>query len=204
MVILGEGHFTTRASEADLAGFEDLTDLVHVKGLGFLDGGFPQVDADVREHHGRTGDATFLLDAGDIGGLQPGHEVPDELFVRRRSDGLEVGPAPELAHELVGGEAAEFIFGDGEGDDRAVFGGEAGGGVFLEERDVGVAVERRDHAGVTAGGKLLDLSNDLLVISMAERSVFPGADNLPGLVLAQTATDVFDRHAFAQQILQQD
>src|SRR5690606_5965075 len=102
---------------------------------------FPEVNTIVAEDHRRAGDAVFLHDARHGGGLEPGFEVLNELLVRIALDGLEVRPATELANELFGRKATELVLGDRERDHRRDIGGETGGGVFLEERYVGVAVE---------------------------------------------------------------
>ena len=127
------------------------TDGIHIEAAGFLNGLLPEMDTHAGEVHRTAGHATLGLDAGDgevnagdFRGLHPGKEVFGELGVLRRLDGHEVGPAAEVADQSLGRQAAELIFRDGEGDDRAVLGGEAGVGELLEERHIGVAVERAD------------------------------------------------------------
>jgi hypothetical protein len=119
-------------------------------------------------------------------------------------DRLEVGPAAELADELAGGQAAEFILGNREADDRAGLRIKAGGGVFLEEGNIGVAVEGVDDTGVAAGGELLDLGDDLLVVGVAEGGVFAGGDDLAIGILGETTADVLKRHSLAEEILEKD
>src|SRR5690606_26691541 len=50
---------------------------------------------------------------------------------------------------------------------------------------------------------LFDLRDDLLVVGVTERGVLAGGDNLVAF-LPEATTDVLQRHAFAEQIFQQD
>ncbi|MDT4818495.1 hypothetical protein FQZ97_515890 [compost metagenome] len=76
-----------------------------------------------------------------------------------------------MADQRLGVDAAQFFLADREGHHRHVGGFQALVGQFLVERHVGVAVDGGDHRGLAAGGELLDVGDDGLVVAVAERGV---------------------------------
>ena len=79
----------------------------------------------------------------------------------------------------------QLVLRNGEGHDRAVVRGQSLIGELLVEGHVAVAVDRREHAGVSGGGELLDLADNRLVVLMVKRRVL--------------LHDVGLRHALAQK-----
>ena len=77
-----------------------------------------------------------------------------------------------MAEQRLGVDAGEFFFTDRERDDRNVGRLDALVAEFLVERNVGVAVDGRDHGGLLAGrAELLDVGHDGLPVGMTERRV---------------------------------
>jgi len=200
VVILLGSHLAARTIEGD-AGLKCGHDLGWLEGTGLFYSGLPEIHTIIGENHRRAGHPAFLDDSWNSGLGKPGLEVGYELFVGWALDGLEVSPATKLADQLAGWETAELVFGDGEADDRAGLGVQTSGGVFLEEWNVGVAIEGADDAGITGSGELLDFSNDLLIVGVAEWGVLTGGDDLAAGILGETTADVFEWHALAEEIL---
>src|SRR5438128_9095735 len=76
-----------------------------------------------------------------------------------------------MADQVLRRETAEFVLGNRERYDWAIFRRQTGIREFLEEWNVSVAVERADHRGFTAGCEFLNRGNDRLVIRVTKRRV---------------------------------
>ena len=76
-----------------------------------------------------------------------------------------------MAHQRLGVDAAQLLFTHREGHHRDVGRLQALVAQLLVERHVGVAVDGRHHRGLAAGGELLDVGHDGLVVAVAERRV---------------------------------
>jgi hypothetical protein len=138
--------------------------LVGIEALGLLDRLHPHGEADDMGLHRVVGDGLVIL----LEGLP----LLDEGLVLRRLDRLEVVPRGEMADQRLGVDAGQFFLADREGDDRDVGGLDALVAEFLVERHVGVAVDRRNHGRLLAGGaELLDVGDDRLPVGMTERRV---------------------------------
>ena len=137
---------------------------VDIRGSRLGHGVHPHVEADVMRLHRIVRHPAVVADI-----LVPGG---DEFRVLRRVGGHEVVPRREMADEVGGVEARQLLLADGEGDDRDVVGGHAGGREFLVEADVGVAVDGRDHADLLAvGSEGDDVGHDLGPVRVAEGRV---------------------------------
>ena len=95
-----------------------------------------------------------------------------------------------MADQRLGVHAAQLFFTDREGDDGNVLGLQARVAQFLVERHVGVAVDGRNHRRLAALREFFHVSDDGLVVGMAERGVF--------------LVDVLVGHALAVQVGAQD
>ena len=137
---------------------------IRIGGAGFFDRFDPHVEADEMCFHRVVGHALVVADKG-----LPGF---NELGIGVGVRGLEVVPGGKVADQRSGVETGEFFFAHGEGDNRNVFGLDAGIAEFLVERHVGIAVDRGDNSGLLAcGTEGLDVGNDRLPVGMSERRV---------------------------------
>src|SRR3984885_4269500 len=117
--------------------------LVGVGRLHLLDRLDPHLEADHVRFHRIVGHTLRILGVG-LPGL-------DELLVARILDRLEVVPGGEVPEQRFGVDAGEFFFTDRERNYRNVLGLDTLVAEFLVERNVGVAVDGRDHRGLLAG-----------------------------------------------------
>src|SRR3984893_10776369 len=138
--------------------------LVGVGRLHLLDRLDPHVEADDVRLHRIVGGALRVLGVG--------LPVLDELLVGGGLDRLEVVPGGEMAEQRLGVDAGEFFLTHRERNHRNVGRLDALVAEFLVERNVGVAVDGRDHRGLLAGrAELLDVGDDGLPVGMTERGV---------------------------------
>src|SRR6267142_887749 len=144
--------------------------LVDVEALRLLHRLLPHVHADVGGFHRVVGERLVLV-PGDV--LRLGIRSPflGELVVGRALDRHEVVPRREMTDERLGVDAAQLFFADRERHHRHIGGLQALVAELLVEGHVGVAVDGRDHRGLAAGGELLDVGDDGLVVAVAERRV---------------------------------
>ena len=112
-----------------------------------------------------------LVGARQVLGLGIGLPLVDELGVDRVFHRLEVVPGGQVADQRLGVDAAQFFLTHREGHHRHVGGFQALVGQFLVEGHVGVAVDGGDHRGLAAGGELLDVGDDGLIVAVAEGGV---------------------------------
>ena len=164
-------------------------DFVGVCGLGFFNRLLPHVDTDVSRFHRVVGQRLVLV-TGDALGFGVSAPFFDELVIGRVLDRLEVVPGGQVTDQRLGVHAAQFFFAHREGDNRHVFGFEAGVAEFFVERHVGVTVDGGNHCGFATGGEFLHVSHDGLVIRVTKRCVF--------------LVDVAVFHAFAFEVSAQD
>src|SRR3954464_15908887 len=96
--------------------------------------------------------------------------------------------APKMPDQILGRQAAELVLRQTERNHRAVLRSQSGIGEFLEEGNVGVAVQRADIAGRAASREFFDLRNDGLIVRVPESRVDldnAGVRNTLGLEIYQ-------------------
>ncbi len=141
MVVWQHGHFEARR-RLELLADHRLAHRVHVGRAGLLDRLGPHVEEDIGRFHRIIGDVVRLL--------RIGAPFRDERLVFRRIDRLEVAPRRQMTDERLGVDARQLLLADRERDHRDVGRLHALIAELLIERNVGVAVDRRNHRGLLA------------------------------------------------------
>ena len=135
--------------------------LVHVCRSGLLHRLHPQIKADVVRFHGIVG--------GPLGVLDERVPLCDERLVRRRVDAFEIVPRRQVADEWLGVQARKFFFAYRESDNRNVLRRNLLVAQLLVERNVGIAIDRRDDRGLLSGrAELLDRRDARLPVGVPE------------------------------------
>src|SRR3989442_3814423 len=141
-----------------------------VEALRLLHRLLPHVDADVGGFHRVVGERLILV-PGDVLGLGIGGPFLGERVVRRGLDRHEVVPRREVADERLGIDAAQLLLAHRERHHRHVGGLQALVAQLLIEGNVRIAIDGGNHGRLAAGGELLDVGDDGLVVAVAERRV---------------------------------
>src|SRR5580658_9362128 len=163
-MMVGVHHRFEAARRLDFLADHRLADGIDIGRAGLEHGLGPHVEADICGLHRVVGGALVVLDIG----------VPlfDEGRVFRRFHRLEVVPGGELADQILGVDAGQFLFADREGHHRQILGLDPLVRQLLVEGHVGVAVDGRDDTRLLAGrGEFLDVGDDRLPVALAERRI---------------------------------
>ena len=145
------------------------TNLVDIGRLGLLHRLLPHVDADISGFHRVVGDHGGRI--RHLVGSGPGLVALDELVVLGALDRHEVVPGGKVTNQRLGVDAAQLFLTDREGHDRHILGLQTLIAELFVERDVGVAIDGRDHRGPATRCKFLDVGNDGLIVGVTERGV---------------------------------
>ena len=169
-----DGDRAFRGIERDAAG--GAFDVIHGETLRLLDHLLPQVHGGVGGFHGIRGRPVMPV---------PGFEILHEGPVFPVAQSLVVVPCGQLAFDVVRADRGDLFFRDGHGDDGKTVRLQTRRLVFLEERDVGITVQRVDH-GVSPRG--LELIDDGAEVRGTHRRVFL-SDDLHAIVFRIGAHD---------------
>ena len=151
-------------------------DVIHGETLRLLDHFLPQVHGGVGGFHRVRGRSVMPV---------PGFEILHESPVFLVAQSLVVVPCGQLAFDVVRADRGDLFFRDGHGDDGKTARLQTRRLVFLEERDVGITVQRVDH-GVSPRG--LELIDDGAEVRGTHRRVFL-SDDLHAIVFRIGAHD---------------
>src|SRR5271166_6481474 len=163
-VMIGVHDLDEAARGLDLLAVHRLSDSIDISGACLPDCLRPHLEPDIMRLHRVVGHPFRVLD----------EVVPflDESIVRRVLDRFEVVPGGEVADQVLRVDTGQFFLADRKRNNRDVFRLDAGIGQLFIERDVGIAIDGRDHRGLLAGRrKALDRSDLGLPVGVTKRRV---------------------------------